>query len=183
MNKKVYIIHGWGMDSNMPWIKWLEKELPKRNVEVHAYDMPNSKKPTIKEWVSYLEAHVENIDEHTYFIGHSIGAQTILRFLEKSHKHLRVGGCVFVAPWIDLIGLNSEELKIAQPWLNNKIDFSRVEDHVGKIACVFSADDPFVSKKEWEKFEKELGAKIIIKQKMGHFEDTKKIEEILHEIK
>jgi len=183
MKKKVYIIHGWGMDSNMPWIRWLEEELPKKNIEVHAFDMPNSDEPTIEEWVNYLKKNIEEIDENTYFIGHSIGSQTIMRFLEKSHKHLRVGGCIFVAPWLDLIGLGNEELKIAHPWLNNKIDFERVEDHTGKVVCIFSTNDPFVEEKEWNKFEEGLGAKIIVKKDFGHFEKTEKIEEILGEIK
>jgi hypothetical protein len=183
MNKKVYIIHGWGMDSDMPWIRWLEVELPKHGYEVVAFDMPNSDEPTIEEWVTYLKENVGEVDEHTYFIGHSVGCQTIMRFLEKSHKHLRVGGCVFVAPWIDLIGLGSDELKIAHPWLHNKIDFERVNDHVGKVTCIFSTNDKFVDEKEWKKFESGLSAKIIVKKDFDHFENTDKIEEILHELK
>ena len=183
MKKRAYIIHGWGMNSDMPWIKWLEAELPKKNVEVHAFDMPDSGEPTIEKWVGYLKENVPEMDEHTYFIGHSIGCQIILRFLEKSHKHLRIGGCIFVAPWLDLIGLENEELKIAHPWIHNKIDFERVKDHVNKIICIFSNNDPYVSEEEIKKFEERLDAKIIIKKNENHFEETGKIEEILHEVK
>lgn len=181
--KRVYVIHGWGMDSNMPWIKWLEEELRKKNVEVHAFDMPNTEHPTIEEWVEYLKNHVGELDENTFFIAHSIGAQTVLRFLEKEHKHTKIAGCVFIAPWLELIGINSEELKIAHPWLNSKIDFERVLDHVGNITCIFSTNDPYVTEKEWKKFEKGLNAKIIIKKDAEHFENAHRIEEILHELK
>jgi predicted alpha/beta hydrolase family esterase len=181
--KKVYIIHGWGMDSNMPWIKWLEDELSEKGYDVYALDMPNTEHPTIEEWVGYLKDRVSDLDEHTYFVGHSVGAQTIMRLLEKEHKHLKIGGCIFVAPWLDLVGLGSDELEIAHPWIHNKIDFERVLDHTGHITCIFSTNDPYVTDEEWKKFEDGLKAKIIIKDDFEHFEDTDKIEEILHELK
>lgn len=184
--KKVYIIHGWATDSNMTWIKWLEKELSEKNIEVHALNMPNSRQPKIEEWVSYLKKNAKDLDEESFFVGHSVGCQTILRFLEKEPKGLKIGGCVFVAPWIDLVGLegfSSQELTIAHPWLNSKIDFERVLEHTGKITCIFSTNDRFVSPDEWEKFEKGLEAKIIVKKDCRHFEKVDKIEEILHELK
>ncbi|MBU2612248.1 MAG: alpha/beta fold hydrolase [Nanoarchaeota archaeon] len=181
--KRAYILHGWGADSSTPWIVWAEEELRKKGFEVHSFDMPNTDEPKIEDWVKYIEENAPKIDENTYFIGHSIGAQTIMRFLEKSHKHIKVGGCVFIAPWLDLIGLGSEELKIAHPWLNNKINPERVLDHTGKITCIFSTNDPYVSPKEWKKFEEDFGAKVIIKKDFGHFEETKIIPEILENIK
>ncbi|MCR4327407.1 MAG: alpha/beta fold hydrolase [Nanoarchaeota archaeon] len=181
--KRVYVIHGWGFDSSMPWIVTLEDDLRKKGYEVHSFDMPNTNEPTIEEWVKYIEENVGEVDEHTYFVGHSIGSQTIMRFLEKSHKHSKVGGCVFVAPWLDLIGIESEELKIAHPWIHNKIDFERVLDHTGNITCIFSTNDPYVSPREWKKFEEGLKSKVIIKKDFGHFEDTKRIPEILEGIR
>ncbi|MDP3966058.1 MAG: alpha/beta hydrolase [archaeon] len=181
--KHVYVIHGWGFDSSMPWILWLEKELKKKGYEVYSFDMPNTNSPVIEEWVGYLEENAPKIDENTYFIGHSIGAQTIMRFLEKSHKHLKIGGCVFVAPWLDLVGLESEELKIAHPWVNNKVDPERVLDHTGNITCIFSTNDPYVSPREWKKFEDGFKAKIIIKRDEGHFEEAERIPEILENIR
>jgi len=180
--KTIHIIHGWGFDSNMPWIKWLEKELKEKGYVVYSYDMPNTNEPKIEEWVGYLEEKIKEMDEETFFVGHSVGCQTIMRFLEKSHKHLKVGGCVFVAPWLDLTGLEVQELKIARPWLTNKIDFERVLDHTGNITCIFSTNDKHVSPKEWKKFEVGLGAKVIVKNDEGHFDETQKLPEILKSI-
>lgn len=179
---KVYIIHGWGLDSNMPWIKWLEEELGKKGVEVHALDMPNTGHPKIEEWVDYLKKNVGVIDEKTYFIGHSIGCQTIMRFLEKLPKSEHVKGCAFVAPWFDLVGLQDGELEIAHPWIHNKIDSERILQHTGNILAIFSSNDPYVSEREIEKF-KEFGAKIIIKKDAGHFVDAERMPEILEFVK
>ncbi len=183
--KRVYIIHGWGQDSNMPWIKWLERELKEKDFEVHAFDMPNTEHPKIEEWVRFLEDHIDDdkIDENTFFVGHSIGAQTIMRYLEKLHKHKKVGGCVFVAPWLDLINLEPEEIEIAHPWINSEIHFDRILDHCNNFTAIFSDNDPYVHLDEAEKFKERLGANIIIKHEMNHFEDAEKIEEIIGGLK
>ena len=183
--KRVYVLHGWGFDSSMPWILWLEKELKKKGFEVKSFDMPHTNEPKIEKWVTYLEEQIppEKIDEHTYFVGHSIGGQTIMRFLEKIHKHKRVGGCVFVAGWFDLINLNREELEIAHPWIHQEIHFDRVLDHCNNFLALFSDDDPYVHLDEAEKFKERLDAKIIIKKREGHFETVEKIPEILNFIK
>lgn len=145
--------------------------------------MPNTDEPKIEEWVDYLEKNIKDTDERTYFIGHSIGCQTIIRYLEKLHKHKKIAGCVFVAGWFDLINLESWELKIAHPWINSKIHFDRILDHCNNFLALFSTDDPFVHLDESEKFKKELGAKIIIKHNKGHFDGEKEIPEILDFIK
>ncbi len=184
--KKVYIIHGWGgHSSSEPWFDWLRKELSKKNFEVIIFDMPNTDEPKIEEWVRYLEENIklEEVDEKTYFVGHSIGCQTIMRFLEKMHRHKRIEGCVFVAGFFDLIHLAPEEMEIAHPWLHTKIDFERVLDHCNNFLAIFSSDDPDVELDEAEKFKEKLGAKIVIKHNEEHFNETKKIPEILEFIK
>ena len=181
-NKKVYLIHRWGGDSESDWYGWTKKELEKKGIPVGVFDMPNTDNPKIEKWVKYLEENIKDVDEQTYFIGHSIGCQTILRYLEKLHKHKRIAGCVFVAPWFELINLEPEEMKIAHPWINTQIDFSRILDHCNNFLAIFSKNDPYVHLDEIEKFKKNLGAKIIIKEKQGHFTEEdgiKKIHEIL----
>ena len=177
--KKVYLVHGWGGNSEGGWFDWLKEELPKKGFEVIAFDMPNTENPRIEEWVGYLKDNIDDFNEHTYFVGHSIGCQTILRFLEKMHKHKRVAGCVFVAPWLNLINLEPEEMKIAHPWINSRIDFDRIRDHCSNFLAIFSGDDPYVHLDEVGRFKENLGAETLVKDKKGHFENVSKIPEIL----
>ncbi len=179
--RKVFLIHGWGGSSEGEWFDWLKQELPKKDFEVEAFDMPNTNKPKIEEWVKYLENNInlDEINEETYFIGHSIGCQTIMRFLEKLHKHKKIAGCIFVDGWFDLINLEPEEMEIAHPWINSEIHFERILDHCNNFLAIFSDDDPYVHLDEVEKFKKNLGSKIILKHHEGHFGEIKKIPEIL----
>ncbi len=173
MKKRVYIVHGWDGDSKSNWIPWLKRELEskKSNVEVIVFDMPNTKAPKIEEWVKHLEENVKDIDEHTYFIGHSIGCQAIMRFLEKLHKHKKIGGCLFVAGFFNLPHLETEkEIRIAEPWIINHPDFSRIGDHCDNFLAIFSKDDPDVPITDSEIFKEKLGARIVKTDKKGHFE-------------
>lgn len=182
-NKKVYLIHGWGFNPEMHWYPWLKKELLKKGFEVKVFDMPDTDNPKIENWVGYLRKNIEDVDEQTYFVGHSIGCQTIMRFLEKLPKHKKIAGCAFAAPWFNLINLEAEEIKIAHPWINSAIDFGRIKEHCANFLAIFSNDDPSVHLDESDKFKKNLGAKIIIKKGFGHFDNVEKIPEILEFIK
>ncbi len=183
--KKAYLIHGWGGNSEGGWFEWLKVELPKKGFEVVAFDMPDSENPRIESWVKHMEKNIsgEELNDKTYFIGHSVGCQTIMRYLEKLPKQKELGGCVFVAGWFDLINLEPEEISIAHPWINTKIDFERIIRHTNNFLAIFSDNDPYVHLDEQEKFRKNLGAKIIIKKKQGHFNETKEIPEILEFVK
>jgi uncharacterized protein len=183
--KTAYLIHGWGGTGSGGWFDWLKKELPKKDFSVISFDMPNTENPKIEEWVKYLEENInlEYIDEETYFVGHSIGCQTVIRFLEKLHKHKRVGGCVFVAGWFNLIDLEPEELEIAHPWINSEIHFQRVLDHCNNFLAIFSDNDPYVHLDQAEEFKEKLNAKIIIKKNHEHFNNVLEIPEILKFIK
>ena len=183
--KKVYLIHGLGGNSNENWFEWLKKELLKKDYDVKAFDMPDTYNPKIEQWINFLECEInpEEIDEETYFVGHSIGCQTILRYLEKLHKHKKIAGCVFVAGWFNLINLEPKEFQIAHPWIKSKINHNRVRDHTDNFLAIFSNDDPYIPFEEQEKFKKELGAKVKIKHNEGHFKSTEKIPEILDFLK
>ncbi len=176
------MIHGWSESSEDIWFPWLKKELEKHGLKVEVFDMPDTDVPVIEKWVKYLESNVKDVDEETYFIGHSIGCQTILRYLEKLHKYKRIGGCFFVAPWFNLINLEPEEMEIAHPWLNTKTDFSRIHEHCDNFVSLFSDNDPYVPVSDHKIFENDLGSRIIVEKARGHFlekEEPKILEEAI----
>lgn len=181
--KRVYLIHGWGgNDSSEEWFGWLKQELRKRKIEVISFNMPNTNLPKIEEWTGYLKNNVKKIDEETYFIGHSIGCQTTLRFLEKLPEKTKVGGCIFVAGWFNLIekGYESEgDKKIALPWIKTPINFEKIKKHTNNFLAIFSDDDPFVPISDSKLFKEKLNAKVIIKKRQEHFCNVKEIPEII----
>ena len=123
-------------------------------------------------------------DENTYLFGHSIGSQAILRYLQTIDKQIKIGGCIFVAPWIflneEIIREEGEEVvAIAKPWIETPIDWKAIKLHTNNFIVIFSDDDLFVPmEKNKLLFKNKLNAKIIIKKKKGHFDDKAGIKEL-----
>lgn len=180
MNKRVFIIHGWDGYPEEGWFPWLKKELEKRGFQVKVPIMPEPAEPKIDAWVFYLAQIVGDVDENTFFVGHSIGCQTILRYLESLPADKKVGGAVFVAGWFVLSDLEAEEEKIIRkPWLETPIDFNKVKAATKNFVAVFSEDDPVVPIKENRKlFEERLNPKIIVENKRGHFSGSDGVVEL-----
>jgi predicted alpha/beta hydrolase family esterase len=110
-----------------------------------------------------------------FFIGHSIGCQTILRYLETQNK--QCGGAVFIAPWFSLQGLeDSDEESIAEPWLTKEIDLEKVKKNLPKVSVIFSDNDPYVPLSDKEIFKVTLGAHVIVEHAKGHYTEDDGVE-------
>lgn len=187
--KKVYLIHGWGgSDSSEGWFGWLKDELRKKKIKITGFNMPNTNYPKIKEWVGFLEKNIkkEDLNEETYFIGHSIGCQTILRYLEQLPENIKIGGAIFIAGFFNLLEsayANEEEREIAKPWIKTPIDFEKVKKHTQNFLAIFSNNDDCVPLSDSKIFKEKLNAKIIIKNNEGHFNETQEIKEIIDFVK
>ncbi|PIN88833.1 hypothetical protein COU60_05410 [Candidatus Pacearchaeota archaeon CG10_big_fil_rev_8_21_14_0_10_34_76] len=178
--KRIIVVHQWGSSPEGDWYPWIKNELESNGFEVHVLEMPESDEPKIESWVGALKEVVGDLNRETYFIGHSVGCQTILRYLEKSEFMKKAGGCVFVAPWMHLQGLEEEEgaEEIAREWLETPVDFKEVRKHCEKFVCVFSDNDPFVPLSDRDIFREILGAKIITEHEKGHFTKDDGVEEL-----
>jgi len=167
---KVIIVHGWGGNSEYNWMPWIKEELEDKGFEVDTLDMPDTEHPKIKEWLSYLKSKV-NQNEKNYFIGHSIGCQAILRYIEQVNT--KIEGALLVAGWFNLNNMETEEEKeIAKPWIETPINFEKVKENIKKIFVLISEDEPYGFVKENTKmFREKLDAKVFIEKDYGHFTD------------
>ncbi len=180
--KQAYLIHGWDGSPTNCWFPWLSKEVEKLGYKVKALKMPHPATPTIKDWVSTLEKEIIPAEE-TILIGHSIGCQTIMRYLQKPPR--KVKAVFFVAGWfhIDNEEESKESKEIAKPWLETPMDFTKIKTNCTKFVALFSNDDPFVPLSDAKLFEKNLGAKIIIEKNKSHYELQSTNSTLLKEIK
>ncbi len=179
MIKRVFVIHGWDGHPEEGWFPWVKKELENKGFEVFVPSMPNPSEPKIKEWVSFLTEMVGEPDEDTYFIGHSIGCQTIIRYLQTLPDGVKIGGAVFVAGWYNLRNLETdEEKRIARPWVNEPRDDKKIREAVNKAIAIFSDNDPFVMPENQKSWEERIGAKIIIEHGKGHFSGSDGVTEL-----
>ena len=170
--KKVYIIHGWSGSPDEPMLKWLALKLEKKGFEVHVPVMPDPDEPKIETWIPFLSKLVGVPDENTFFIGHSIGCQTIIRYLETLPEGTKIGGAVFVAGWYDVRNLETEdEWKIVRPWVDTPRNDEKIRSVVNKAMVILSDNDPFVAPENRSSWEEKVGAKIILEHNKGHFNE------------
>ncbi len=164
---KVYIIHGWGANPKSDWFPYLKEKLKERGYLVLVPIMSDTDNPKIKPWVSKLESL--KVTEKTIFVGHSVGCQTILRFLEKYNG--KVGKVILVATWMTINKNNldeNEEWSIAKPWAETLIDFKKVKDKAKEFIVIYSQDDLYAILKDIKKLIKTLNAKEVNVGKKGH---------------
>lgn len=182
--KRAILVHRWSGGPNDDWRPWLKTELEKLGYQVLVPEMPDTHTPIIEKWVAKLTEVAGTPDKDTYFVGHSIGCQTILRYLETINT--AVGGAVFVAGWFNLENLEDEESKkTAKPWINTSIDLNKVKSVLPKSTLIISDNDPYDCFEENKKKFEELGSKIIVLHNAGHitaedgFTELPQISEVL----
>lgn len=164
--KRVFIIHGWGGSPNGNWIPWLKSELEKLDYTVTAPAMPDTDDPAVEKWVPYLSEVVGTPDEETYFIGHSIGCQTILRYLETIDTP--VGGALFVAGWFKLENLEGEEEEeLARQW-TTPLDTEKIKQVLPRSTLLISDNDPYGALEENKRGFESVGTTIIELKEAGH---------------
>src|SRR3990167_6854811 len=130
--KRAIIVHGWDGFPENHWFPWLKKKLEEINFQVIIPAMPDPETPKIEPWVSQLKKAVGKVDQDTFLIGHSIGCQTIMRYLEQLSPSIKIGGILFVGGWITLtptVTEKEESYQIAKPWLKTPLDWKKIKSH------------------------------------------------------
>lgn len=172
MNKKrVFIIHGWAGAHDQDWLPWAVTELNKKGYQAIAPAMPEPDHPVMSEWLAQMEKVIGELQPTDILIGHSMGCQTILRYLDTRNE--KVDKVILVAGWEILTEEalpEPEDHIIVKPWYETPIDFPKVKKLANKFVAIFSDDDPWVPLEPNQKAYKEkLGAEIIIQHNKGHF--------------
>lgn len=169
-NKRVIIVHGWGGSPESDFLSWAKEELEKKDYEVITPAMPDPNYPKIETWIPYLAEAVGIPRETDILVGHSMGCQTIMRYLETLSNDQKVDRVILVAGFVELMGLESDELAIRDAWLNTPLNLNKVKTKANTFIVILSDDDPLVPLDINKKvFEEKLGAEIIVEHNKGHF--------------
>jgi len=161
--KRVFIIHGWEADPDSNWFPWLKNELEKKGFAAIVPAMPNSAHPDCQEWVDHLKKIVEQVDEDTFFVGHSLGPIAILRFLETLPAGQKASEVIMVAGFSESLGIPETE-----NFFLKSLDYEKIKKTVKKFIAINSDDDPYVPMSQGKILEKELGAELIVMHNCGH---------------
>lgn len=177
----MFFVHGWEGHPQEGWRPWLKNELEKQGYTVINPQMPDTKNPTMRVWVSCLASIVGNGDDQCYFIGHSLGCITILRYLETLPDKAKVGGAILVAGFGEDLEYKGYKGELAS-FFQTPVDWEKAKGHCNKFVAIHSADDPWINIKNNKLFVEKLGAESVIMNNMKHFsgdDGITKVEPIL----
>ena len=164
MAKRIFLIHGWEGRPEEGWRPWLKKELENKRFSVFIPAMPNTEHPKMDEWVKHLIKTVGMPDKDCYFVGHSLGCITILRYLETLKENQEVGGVILVAGFASNLGY--EELG---SFFTKPISWGKIKSHCRKFVAIHSDNDSYVSSHYGDLFKEKLNAVVITEHNMKHF--------------
>lgn len=171
--KRAFLIHGWEGYPEEAWRPWLKKKLEGEGFEVYVPSMPDADNPKMGPWLECLREIVGTPDENCYFVGHSLGCITILRYLETLKEGEKVGGAVLVAGFTSTLGY--EEL---ESFFTTPIGWEKIRAACPKFTAIHSDDDPDVSLHYGDFFKEELGAEVVVEHNKGHFAGDDNVTEL-----
>ncbi len=177
--KRFFIVHRWDGSPDGDWYPWLKQGLEKHGFFVDILEMPDPATPEIEAWVEHLNESLGDPTRELFLIGHSIGCQAILRYVEQLPEKKQIGGAIFVGGWFDLTGLETdEERAIVQPWIETEIDLEKVKKQLSQSFALFSDNDPFVPLTNKTIFEQQLGSRTAVEHEQGHFTSIDGVTEL-----
>ena len=177
--KRAFIIHGYLSFPEEAWLPWLKRELVKRGYEVSLPAMPTPSRPSLPGWIRFITELVGEPDRATVMVGHSLGCQAVIRYLETLGAAGRsVGKTVLVA------GSFPPNLSLAEarkkaggdrallPWFRVPVDARLVKRAAGKCTLILSEDDPYIPIAHARAtLRAKLNPRIILERGKGHFNE------------
>jgi len=181
--KRAFIIHGYLSYPEEAWLPWLRDELEKRGYAVALPAMPNPGRPSLPRWIGFIAKLVGEPDRETVLIGHSLGCQAVLCYLETlGAAGKSVGRTVLVAggfPGGMPLAEAREKAggnKALLPWFTIAVDPKKVKKAAGKCTVILSGDDPYIPvEKARAAFRARLNPRIVMEKGKGHFNEDDNI--------
>lgn len=112
------------------WLPWLGERLEERGVKVAIPALPKPYFPVYEDWKAVFEQNC--ISEQTALVGHSAGAEFIMRWLSEN-KAVTTEQAVLVAPYRDYAGKYGE-------FSQYSLDLEIVS-RIGRLTILNSIDD------------------------------------------
>ncbi|HEY4521036.1 MAG TPA: alpha/beta hydrolase [Candidatus Paceibacterota bacterium] len=162
--KRVIIVHCWEESPQYCWYPYAKRELEARGYAVSVPQFPNPNHPTESMWVPYLSAQIGAPDHNVYLIGHSVGAITILRYLETLTEGQRIGGVITVAGFTDSMGYG-----VFENFFTTPLPFALLRHRARRFVAIRSDNDPYIEPKYGDILRDKLGAQLIVVPGAKHF--------------
>jgi len=161
----VFLFHGVGGHSQENWLPWLKGELERKSYNVIVPDFPNPDHPVLSEWSADFKNYDTLVDEHTIFVGHSLGGAFALRLLERKTTPIRA--CFLVASVWGVMGNQFDP--VMSTFTEPPYDWKRIRKNAKNFSVIHADNDPYIQLSQAEELATHLGIAVTLVKDGGHF--------------
>lgn len=184
--KRAFIIHGYLSHPNEAWLPWLKTQLDLRGYVVSLPAMPRPDLPVISDWIGFITRLVGEPDQDVVLIGHSLGCQAILRYLENVGAAGKSVARTVLVAGIFPTGMSPAEAEretggdaALVPWFVTGLDPVKVKRAAGRCTVILSDDDPYIQvDKATATFRATLNPRIVMEHGKGHLNEDNHLSEL-----
>lgn len=109
-------------------------------MDVEIIAMPTPQTPKLDEWLNQLAQAAKDMDSDTYFVAHSLGCITLLRFLLRQTSSQPIGGLVLVSGFAQSL----PTLPILDEFVEKPLDYDQLIQLASRRTGIAAKDDPIV---------------------------------------
>lgn len=162
--KTIFIIHGVYGFPEENWFPWLKETMEAEGYQVIIPSFPiDPENQNLKGWLRVFETYVDQANEDSIFVSHSLGTAFALKLIEQ-HK---IASLISVAGFVS--DVDNEYSKDMTSFIAGGFDFDKIRANCGNFTVIHSDNDPYVKIEKAEELAKMLGTKVILVENAGHF--------------
>lgn len=164
--KRVFIIHGFDAHPCKHWFVWLREQVENLGARAEILAMPNPQMPTLPQWLECIRDNVGVADTNTFFVAHSLGTITTLRYAQMLKKDSqKLGGILlvsgFCAPLPSLPQLDS--------FTSGELEYGTIISTARSRIIIAAKDDEIVPCELSQNLAQNIEATFVCEPKGGHF--------------
>lgn len=183
---RAFIIHGYQGYPEEAWQPWLKAELEKRGFAVALPAMPEPNRPEMGVWLPFIAKLVGEPDPRTVLVGHSLGVQAVVRYLESLGRAGKAVGRTVLIAGMYPVAMTPEAADartggnaVLRPWLTTPVDPEPVRKAAGPCTVILSDNDPIIPlERARASFAGRLDVTFVIEPGKGHFNEDDHLTEL-----
>lgn len=172
--RRLAIVPRWSGRTDSDWYPWMRAQLDRRApgafspVLVGGLVEPDA--PQIERCrgaMMQLLGDDPALLARTVLVGHSVGCQVVLHYLETLGEEARVAGVLCVAGWWSV----DEPWDTIQPWIETPHDLPRIAAAAERFVVMLSDNDPFTADHAANAaaWRERLAAEVVLERGAEHF--------------
>lgn len=172
---QVIVVHGYTASPEENWFPWIQQQAQQQQVSLKVLRLDPSTTPRLEDWERQMAEQIDGIDEHSIFIGHSLGCIATLHYLTHQLAQQQIKQLVLVAGFNGRLGRLDE----VNPFIDAaQIDFDLLKRQIQHRVVIYSEGDDRVEPKWSLEQAQSLDAEIIRAHHQGHFIDSEGCTEL-----